>query len=152
MGLTEEQNVTLRVICVQPPDPESEGAEFGMQGDGSALTPGERLADGSFRFTCTLRVRPNPKNGQPNFLGAFAHGTPEARFLYLIWRVQQPDLSRAGRRMKIHLASITWEQIEEALRANGVLEASVQGTGRDGKFACASVPLLGEGWTPAPLT
>jgi hypothetical protein len=47
----------------------------------------------------------------------------------------------------VHLNSISWEQIEESVRRGGVLEAVVPGTGLDGGPSCASVPLVGGGWT-----
>lgn len=42
--------------------------------------------------------------------------------------------------------NITWEQIDEATKANGVLEAVIPGTGRDGSPSCGSVPLVGGSW------
>jgi len=48
--------------------------------------------------------------------------------------------------MKIQLCPITSEKIEEAIRLGGVLEATVEGTGKDGGSNCASVKLLGDGW------
>jgi len=49
------------------------------------------------------------------------------------------------RRMKIRLGSITWQQIEQAVRDKDVLEIRVAGTGPSGPFG--SVGLRGEGWT-----
>jgi hypothetical protein len=50
--------------------------------------------------------------------------------------------------MKIHLASITGEQIEAVSPVSGgVLEATVSGVDRKGAPACASVPLLDAGWS-----
>ena len=48
--------------------------------------------------------------------------------------------------MKIHLSTITWELIEQATKSGGVLEATIEGTAKDGGPNCASVPLLGDGW------
>ncbi len=65
------------------------------------------------------------------------------------WRPGQPESPCPTwvRRIKVHLSSITWPQIDEAVKTSGVLEARIQGTGRDGGPSCASVPLLGGGWT-----
>jgi len=105
-------------------------------------------------FECEARVRPNARTGEPNFLGNFVNGLPDERFLYLSWRPKdyrpvQPAMGSASwtRRMKIHLSGITWQQIEEATQAGRVLEVSIQGTGKDGGPNCASVPLMGGGWT-----
>ena len=152
-----EQVVRLRIICLQPPDPEKYDAEFGLQ-DNSSTTAwivhkGQSIK-GDLHFECECRVRPQKTNAAPNFLGPFVHGNAAERFLYLSWR---PKSWRHGpaetsptvwqRRMKIHLRSITWEQVNEAVETGGVLEARMEGTGRDGGPACASVPLVGAGWT-----
>lgn len=155
---TSERLVRLRVICKAPPDPDQHRAIFGLQDNSAAahwmLHAGTRKANGDFEFECEARVRPNSRTGDPNFLGDFVHGKSDERFLYVSWRPKecalvQPAIgsSRWSRRMKIHLSAITWQQIEEATRVGGVLEASVQGTGKDGGPSCASVPLLGGGWT-----
>lgn len=155
---TSERVVRLRVVCKAPPDPDQHRANFGLQDNSTAahwmLHVGIRKANGDFVFECDARVRSNARTGDPNFLGDFVHGKPDERFLYLSWRPKDCRLAQPGmaspswtRRMKIHLRGITWQQIEEATQAGGVLEASVQGTGKDGGPSCASVPLLGGGWT-----
>ena len=48
--------------------------------------------------------------------------------------------------MKIHLKSISWEQIEEAEASGQVLVARVNGRDSKGGLACASVRLLDDGW------
>ena len=151
-----EQVVRLRIICLQPPDPQKYGADFGLQDNSSTtawVVQKGQSVKGDLHFECECRVRPQKTNGAPNFLGPFVHGNAAERFLYLSWRPKRwppgkPETSPAvwQRRMKIHLRSITWEQIDEAVQAGGVLEARVEGTGRDGGPACASVPLLGGGW------
>jgi hypothetical protein len=51
------------------------------------------------------------------------------------------------RRMKIPLATITWDQIDRLRRdPRSRLVATVQGTDRRGGPACATVPLDGGGW------
>src|SRR3974390_1583567 len=85
------------------------------------------------------------------FWGPFAHGGTADRFLYLSWRPKNwrpdgPEVPRSTwlRRMKVRLGSITWSQIEQAIRDNGVLEIKVAGTGPSRPFGSAG---LGEGWT-----
>lgn len=155
---TSERIVRLRIVCKAPPDPDRYGAEFGLQDNSNTanwvLHPGKRKPNGDLHFECEVRVRPNARTGQPNFLGDFVHGTPEKRFLYLSWRPKDCRLGQREplspcwqRRMKIHLNTIPWERIEEATRLGEVLEATVEGTGKDGGPNCASVPLLADGWT-----
>lgn len=153
-----ERLVRLRVVCKAPPDPDKHGANFGLQDNSDAahwtLHAGTRKANGDFVFECDVRVRPNARTASPNFLGDFVHGKPDERFLYLSWRPKGCGLGQPAssptcwtRRMKIHLRTITWPQIEEATQSKRVLEATVEGTGKDGGPSCASVPLLGGGWT-----
>jgi hypothetical protein len=155
-----EHLVRLRVVCKAPPKPEDYDAEFGLQDNSSTtdwrLHPGAVQANGDHHFEFGLRVRRNPATGSPNFLGDFVHGGAAQRFVYLSWRARHcravpPDAAPAGavwqRRMKIHLATITWPQVEEVVERQGVLEVAVDGTARDGGPNCASVKLLGNGWT-----
>lgn len=154
---TSERIVRLRVGCKAPPDPDQHGAIFGLQDNSSTaqwgVHSGTRKSNGDFVFECDVRVRPNARTAGPNFLGDFIHGKPDERFLYLSWRPKdwrpgQPESASPHwtRRMKIHLRTVTWELIEQATQSGGVLEATVEGTGKDGGPNCASVPLLGEGW------
>ncbi|MBX3747056.1 MAG: hypothetical protein KF833_17245 [Verrucomicrobiae bacterium] len=149
--------VRLRVVCKAPPDPDQHGAIFGLQDNSTAahwsLHAGTRTSSGDIVFGCDVRVRANARTADPNFLGDYVHGKPDERFLYLSWRPRdwrsgQPERAspRWQRRMKIHLGTVTWEQIEEATQSGGVLGATVEGTGKDGGPNCASVPLLGNGW------
>ena len=153
-----EQTIRLRVICQRPPAPQRPGAEFGLQDNSSTadwvIHAGQTYPGGDVHFECGCRVRPHPRTGSPSFLGPFVHGDASRRFLYLSWRPagwrpRQPDPPCPAwlRRIKVHLSSIRWEQIEESVRSGGVLEAAVPGTGRDGGPSCASVPLVGGGWT-----
>ena len=150
-----EQRVRLRIICQSPPSPQQHGALFGLQDNSTTadwlIHSGRVDASGDIRFDCECRVRPHHQTGLPNFLGPFAHGDASRRFLYLSWRPQkwrpgQPEPACWLRRIKVHLSSITWEQIEESVASGGVLEAVLPGTGRHGGPSCASVPLVGGDW------
>jgi Family of unknown function (DUF5990) len=152
-----EEHIRLRVVCQDPPPPERYAAEFGLQDNSTAaewvIHAGRVFPNGDIHFECECRVRPQKKTGSPNFLGNYVQGSPFARFLYLSWRPRdwapgkpEPPCGTWLRRMKVNLSSITWEQIDEALKLNAVLEAVVRGTGRDGGPSCGSVPLVGGGW------
>jgi hypothetical protein len=134
----ESRTVQVRVVCVNPPVEAREGQSlaFGLQDKQGELKTGAWQADGSLAFECELQAKVNP-DGKPNFTGKFTHGSPEERFLYLtLLRAADGQIIR---RLKIHLKTITWAQVEQAGQG-GVLEAAVDGRG------AASVPLLGEGW------
>ena len=128
-SLDQERGVRLRVRCVDPP-----AGVFGLQDKDRQLVKGQLKADGSLIFECEVRAK-RAADGTPNFLGAFAHGTATDRFLYLM--LLNGDSNQAGivKRIKVKLASITWEQVE----SGSVLQATVDGRGS------ASVKLL-EGW------
>lgn len=157
-GTRHEQSIRLRVICQRPPPPQQYGAEFGLQDNSTTadwvIHAGQAYPNGDVYFECECRVRPHQSTESPNFLGPFVHGDASKRFLYLSWRPvgwrpNQPDPPCPAwlRRIKVHLSSISWEQIEESVTRGGVLEAVVPGTGHDGGPSCASVPLVGGGWT-----
>src|SRR5882672_5252947 len=156
-GGEREELIRLRIICLSPPKPEQYGAEFGLQDNSTTqewvVHPGKANAKGDIHFECECRVRRKARTGEPNFLGRFVHGDSAKRFLYLSWRPKawrpgQPDSGATWvRRMKVHLSSITWEQIEKVSRPGSVLEARVEGTGRGGGPNCATVTLEDGGWT-----
>jgi Family of unknown function (DUF5990) len=152
-----ERSVLLRLICMAPLDPERYGAVYGLQDNSTTsewvLHPGVPLPGGDLQFDAFCRVRAHPKTGAPSFFGPFTHGDAARRFLYLSWRPKDRRLGHPEpigtwqRRLKVHLSSISWEQIDAAIASGGFLEAKVPGIGRDGGPSCASVPLLGGGWT-----
>ena len=126
----EQHTVHVVILCHDAPD----NPHFGLQDKAQQLYPGSTQPDGTVKFECQLRAE-RSSEGKPNFLGAFAHGTPADRFLYL---TLQDSGQQIIRRTKIKLTSITWAQIEAA--KNGVIEAEIDAS-RSG-----TVPLLGDGW------
>jgi hypothetical protein len=133
--------VHLSLICLAPPPERHNGrpAEFGLQDKHQILQPGIAQTDGSRRFDFDASVKRDPKD-RPKFSGPFVHGTSNAQFLYLGYRLAQPPNSPWIKRLKITLSPIRWEQVEQAIAQDDVLEATISGE------SSASVPLLGEGW------
>ena len=86
-------------------------------------------------------------DGAPDFAGPAVHGKRGERFFYLSWSSEKHGHREMFRRIKVHLRDVTSEQIERATTTDGVLEARVHAVAKDGGPACASVPLLGGGWT-----
>ena len=80
-------------------------------------------------------------SGSPNFLGVYAQGPKDARFIYVNSGTYAGDPGSAfGRRAKLSLMNITKKQIEGALASQSArLETSFPGIGRDGGPTCASV-------------
>jgi|GEM_PF-3836534 hypothetical protein len=124
--------IRLQVVCIHPPE-----GIFGLQNKQEEIVEGELLPEGQRLWTLELKVQKG-EDGNPNFTGAFAHGTVKERFLYLTHKREDNTIIK---RIKIHLKSISWAQVETVLENPGsYFEVSVDGRG------VASVPLLGDGW------
>jgi uncharacterized protein DUF5990 len=91
-------------------------------------------------FDFTVRVSEG-KDGKPNFLGPFAQGSRDGRFVYLdIGTYAGQTNTGWARRLKIPLAGIEWPAIESALKAGTPLQARVAGSGgRDGGPTCGTI-------------
>lgn len=134
------QTLRLQVDVLDPPQLAPDApVQFGLQDKNGSLTLGAPQPNGSLRFECALQVRLG--GATPNFLGAYAHGTPQDRFLYLTWKNTHSD--QIIQRIKVKLASITVAQVAAALQSGKRLCASIEAT------HTGSVPLLDGGWQPA---
>jgi hypothetical protein len=146
--MTSPTDLTLRIICLDPPDlADDPRARFGGQDKSQQLTAGQSQLDGSLVFTVPIAVKGMPGEGRvdtvrtaPDFAGPFVHGTPQQRFLYLSLGTKEGSTWRWIRRIKVPLSGITRELVKAATEKNGIVEGTVDGT-RSG-----SVPLLGQGW------
>lgn len=136
-----QSQVTIRLHCIDFP-----GRNF----DGKAnikVGPqkGDEVVDDVFGdakqadFLFDLRVERNPKTGKPNFLGPYAHGKPDERFLYLSWGVRIGPSFQGFRRAKIHLHNLDWATVEKAIQTKRPIEAVVKLTDKKGGPLCASV-------------
>ena len=90
-----------------------------------------------FEFPMTADI----SGDMPNFLGAYAQGPRDSRFVYVNSGSYAGQTGTSwNRRAKLTLMDITRRQIEEIVNsANKRLEVSFEGTGRDGGPTCASV-------------
>jgi hypothetical protein len=133
-------DLRLRIVVLRPPADVS----FAVQEGRSAhLLPTEVKKDHiAFEFSVRLG---NPMPGdQPNFLGSFVQGPQGGRFVYVNsgQRAGQND-SCWDRRAKVPLGGLTWALVKSAQRKPGaVIEARMDGGGRDGGPACGSVALV----------
>jgi uncharacterized protein DUF5990 len=91
----------------------------------------------TFRFS--LRVREHPRNGRPNFLGPFAQGTPDGRFVYLCWGERADGEWDGFRRAKVHLKSLTWAQIDRSVATGLPIRATIRMSDAGGRPATASL-------------
>lgn len=159
--------VRLRVVCVAPPDPGEYDATFGLQDKQGRLHPRTPDAGGDVRFDLEVQARWDTGRRAFRFRGPFVHGTPDAPFLYLSWRLHNPEEGKGEgplppfppkesgawlRRSKVSLAPITRDQVEQASRRErSGLEIRVPGKGADGGPASGSVTPLDDGWTVRDL-
>ena len=145
-GGAAEFELPLRVTLVRPPA----GVRLCVQGkDAADLVGATTATGGDVTFDVSVRVRPGGGVADaPRFLGRFAHGPSGKRFLYVCSGTSagQAD-SRWTRRAKVALWTIPPDLIEKVRAGTAArLQGLVQGTAGDGGPACASVPLLDDGW------
>jgi hypothetical protein len=141
-----EFELPVRVVLVDPPA----GIDYGIQqGRGAQyetlFVQQRQRQDVSFDFA--IAVADNRADGEPNFRGPIVQGPPTGRFIYVdVGTYAGQKNTFWARRMKIPLGCITWTLIKKARSKPGQrLIAKIQGTGKDGGPACATVPLIG-GW------
>lgn len=132
----------LRLVVVEPPKNVAMCVQLGRD---DLLAPATDTAR-ELTFDFDVRVARRP-SGEPNYLGPFAQGPADARFVYLNSGTSagQAD-SPWTRRAKISLSAITWPQIEDAIARGVPLVGRIRGRGKDGSPVCASTPLLDGGW------
>jgi hypothetical protein len=139
-------DLLLRIRIDAPPS----GVAWALQLGRTESAPPARRAP-QLEFEVTVRVV-DGTNGELDFRGAAVQGPRGGRFIYLTsgTRAGQPS-SPWDRRAKVSI-----EELRPLLATRGgdtqdvIGVASFAGTARDGGPSCASVPLLGGGWTLAP--
>ena len=130
-----KHEIPIRIVVTNP----LSGVAMQVQKGSGELLPPAEVSDESLIFDLTLNV--DLSTGSPNFLGAFAQGPKDARFIY----VNSGTLAGQAnicweRRAKVSLMSVTREQVEQILETPvSRLETSMNGTGSDGGPTCASV-------------
>jgi hypothetical protein len=84
--------------------------DFGLQDKAGLLHPGGLGADSVVSFAFSLEVKDDDAVA-PNFLGDFAHGPRNDRFLYLGWRNRTGEFAQ---RLKLPLNAIGWDAVRRA--------------------------------------
>jgi hypothetical protein len=134
-----DRELNLTIVLERP----TAGVDYGLQkgrGNDYETVQTQRGANKDLTFDFSVRVNEG-KNGQPNFLGPFAQGNADGRFVYLdIGRCAGQMNTVWTRRLKIPLMGIEWTSIESAIKAQRPLEARVAGSGgRDGGPTCGTI-------------
>ena len=108
-----------------------------QRGKDELLPPTSKSAD---QLVFDFEVTVDMTETRPNFLGKYAQGPKDARFVYVNSGMYADQHSSFGRRAKISLMNITGEQIQEVVsKAWTILQTEFEGIGRDGGPTCASV-------------
>lgn len=108
-----------------------------QRGRDELLAPHVNSAD---KLVFDLELTVDTTEAKPNFLGKYAQGPKNARFLYVNSGTYADQHSVWGRRAKLSLMTITPEQIQAvAVKEDRVLQTEFEGVGRDGGPTCASV-------------
>lgn len=135
--------LSFRVIVEEP----LAGVTYAVQRGRSDLLPPARSSKVqlSFEFPLTLAdIDADP----PRLTGEFAQGPAKKRFIYINTGTMAGQQNTCWtRRAKVPLYGIQRSLLASIVKAEGddlVLEARIQGIGKDGGPACATVPLLSE--------
>lgn len=126
MAATSALKMRLLRNDATPPSADGGDYDFGLQDNKDALHAGIARADGKLQFDFDLRVATVEDEALPPvFLGPFAFGRPQDRFVYLSWqRTAGPGYVN---RIKARLADIDWALVHAAQDCGGRLEADMSG-------------------------
>lgn len=129
-----KHQIPVRIIVLRPL---AGVAMLVQRGKDELLPPSTKSAE-SLIFDLELTV--DMTETRPNFLGKYAQGPRDGRFVYVNSGTYADQHSLWGRRAKISLMNITGEQIQTVFtKAGTVLQTEFEGIGRDGGPTCASV-------------
>jgi Family of unknown function (DUF5990) len=139
-------DLLIRVRIEAPPPDVAWALQLGR----TELLPPTRSSK-HLEFETTVRVVTGT-NGELDFRGPAVQGPRGGRFIYLTSGTRAGQFgSPWDRRAKVSLEGLRplFAQLRGGT-ADVVGVATIAGTGRDGGPACASVPLLGAGWSLVP--
>jgi len=134
--------LALRITVVDPPPNILWALQLGQE----EIVQPSSITKNRISFDFTAEVVEG--EGKFRLKGPAVQGRPGKRFVYLRMGAYAGQAGiAAGWRAKIGLDGIT-QKLLDTVRAKraGVLEVQFAGTGPKGGPACATVPLLGEGW------
>lgn len=136
--------IRLRIRVLSPPP----NVIFAVQKDKAELVQPLTADAECISFEIILRLRPSVAGAGFNFMGDFAQGPPQERFVYINSgaRAGQSDTAWE-RRAKLKLGLIPESLVSKAAGVQGkAIEASFLGTASDGGPVCASLPTSAVQW------
>ena len=138
------ESLALRIVVLDPPP----GILWALQLGKDGMAKPSSATKSRICFDFTVEVVEGSSKGAFRLRGPAVQGRPGERFVYLrIGTYAGQAGTDVARRAKIGLEGIT-SKLLAAVRARraGVLEVQFAGTDSKGGAACATVPLLGNGW------
>ena len=145
----EQRTVKLTIECVElPPHDWGGHAEIwiGIQ-QGKDVVQAVQLPVETVVFGAELRVGNDSTQGVPNFLGPYAQGSAQDRFVYLCWGQRHFGLWAGFRRAKLPLSGLSWADLE-----TNHVHAKVRCTDAKGGPICATVRQEFVTWSAAAET
>lgn len=129
-----KQNIAVRIIVKRP----LAGVSMMVQqGKDELLPPSSKSSD---QLVFDLELMVDLSEARHNFLGKYAQGPKNERFIYVNSGTYADQHSLRGRRAKISLTNITGDQVQTVVSNSGmILQTEFEGIGRDGGPICASV-------------
>jgi hypothetical protein len=135
-------SIAARIVVVGPPA----GVVFALQRGRRELAGAATSSGQDLRFDFTLLANRAP-DGSPRLSGEFVQGPRGGKFVYVNSGTLAGQAESCWtRRAKVGLQSLKWSMLERASSVGNLLQARISGVARDGGPACATVPLLDEGW------
>jgi hypothetical protein len=132
MARADQTEIRIRIV-IENPVPH---VLHSLQEDDRPLDPKRSEAGEPLAFEFPLRIGPGPK-----FFGKQVRSEgPVRRFVYI--RVGQSAGDRTSpwsRRMKIDVHDVDPPLLDRAMAGEGLVELTIDGTGKDGTPACATV-------------
>jgi len=137
MAKADQIQIPLRIVIENPVS----GVLHSLQSkDGHPLDPKRSATGEPLAFDFPIRIAPGPKL----FGDQVRREGPERRFVYIRVGQSAGDFASPwSRRMKIDIHDIDQALLDGAAAGQGVVEITVDGTGKDGTPACATVPAIG---------
>ena len=138
---TSTDTLRLRIVVVDPPP----GILWALQLGRDEIVQPSASTKTRITFDFAVEVVAGNPSGTFRLRGPAVQGRPGARFVYLRMGAYAGQAGASGWRAKISLEGITRKLVDAAKAKH--LEARFAGTDKNGGPACASVPLLGAGWS-----
>ena len=146
MSSGNQRIVELSIECIDLPAHdwgEHSEIRLGIQ-CGKDVVQEVKLPIESVVFHAELRVGNEPSQGPPNFLGPYAQGTVDDRFIYLCWGRRLGGAWVGFRRAKLKLTGLTWNNLQ-----SNRLHAKVRCTDAKGGPICATLKSEFVTWSSA---